>query len=135
MKYDTVLLNMSELWLQIWEYVVYGSWPLWVRWLRETDDIDICVLRSVREKLIASERYNVVITKYWNESFILWNMEVAYTIPWLDFNEIELAVMSPDIIDWVAYLSLGYTKQSKTWMNRPKDIADIRLIDEYLLHH
>lgn len=132
--YDTVLLKISELWLYKWEYVIYGSWPLWVRWLRETDDIDICVLRSVRDKLIASEKYNVVITKYWNESFVIWNIEVAYTIPWLNFDEIDIAVKSPDIIDWVAYLSLQYTKQSKVWMNRAKDITDIALIDAYLAH-
>jgi len=123
---------IASLWIIVGEYVVYWGWPLWVRWIREADDVDVCVSRSVRLRLLQSGKHNVIATKYGNESFIVWNMEVAYTIPWLSFNEIEDAIKNADIIDGVAYLSLSYTKQSKKYMNREKDRIDIALIDAYL---
>ncbi len=125
------LADIASLWIMVWEYVLYGSWPLWIRWIRESSDADICLLPSVREKLVQEREFKEVPTKYGKRSFLVGEVEAADTIAWLTAEEVADAVAHPDVIDGLPFLSLDYTIQSKTFMNRPKDIVDIQLIEKY----
>jgi hypothetical protein len=122
--------TINDLGLKIWDYVIYWGWPLWVRGLRETDDIDICVSIDARKRLL--EKWNtIVITKFNNESIVIGDLEIACTILWLSPMETESAIARPDIIYGCAFLTLDLNKKAKLSLGRPKDMRDIELIEEY----
>ncbi len=113
-------------------YVVFGSGPLWVRGLRESHDLDILARGSAWERakqvgqlgtVVGSDRPVVRIPGMAIEIFDTW-----YPGAWDEQGIIDRAEM----IDGLPFASLADVQAWKKRMGRPKDLADLRLLAEYV---
>lgn len=127
----SIVERVKELGLPSGEYVVIGSGTLDALGLRQANDIDIAVLPQLHERLRATgewkeeERYNKV--------FLLKDgVEINPQLEWEDYpTTTQLAIDSALIIDDIPFLNLEELKEFKRAFGRPKDYADIALIDNY----
>jgi hypothetical protein len=122
------LEELKKLNLPVGKYAIFGSGPVAIRNIRESNDLDIIVKKDLWTKLL--NRYK----KYYNPArkrIELNNIEIY--LDWLnittDLNEI---IDSADIIDGFPYAQLKYVIEWKKSSQREKDIEDLKLIDKYL---
>lgn len=114
------------------QYIVFGSGPLAVYGIRDTGDIDL---------FVSSELYQKLISDGWEEKS--WdnggkylrndNVEVDDSWDYGDYNPslselIERAIS----VQGIPFASLEDVLQWKKAFGRPKDLADIKLIEAYL---
>lgn len=124
MKYEELLEEVKTLNLDIKEYAVFGSGPLAVRGLRESNDIDIIVTEKLWENL---EKQNDVQ----DDRIIIGNVEIWHNWkPWIE--DIEQLIKSAELIKETPHVQLKYIKEWKKKMGREKDLQDIRLIEKFL---
>jgi hypothetical protein len=122
------LEELKKLNLPVGKYAIFGSGPVAIRNIRESNDLDIIVKKDLWTKLL--NRYK----KYYNPArkrIELNNIEIY--LDWLnittDLNEI---IDSAYIIDGFPYAQLKYVIEWKKSSQREKDIEDLKLIDKYL---
>ena len=133
MKKEEIIAKVKTLNLPKGSYVVFGSCPLSAVDIREANDIDLLVSREVFTKLrqigwqeLHKSSNDIPLTHDVFEAHDNWDFS-SYS-PTLD----QLLVNAM-VIDGVAFASLEEVRKWKIASGRPKDIADIKLIDEYLL--
>jgi hypothetical protein len=107
------------------KFAIFGSGPLAVRGIRKSDDIDIIVKKELWHKL--SEKYNKT-----NEEIIkIGNIEIYKEWkPWVKDND-DL-IDSADVFDEIRFVKLEDVLGWKKKYNRPKDLKDIELIENFM---
>lgn len=128
----SIFAKVRTLRLPAGEYVVFGSGPMEAHGLRPSGDIDI----FVTEKL-----YAVLKRQGWEER--AWDagghflereeFEVVKTWHYDTYDpSIEELMGRAEIIQGIPFAPLSDVLSYKHILNRPKDQADIKLIEQYL---
>ncbi len=135
MVLSELLTKLKSLNLPIGQYVIISSGVMAVREIREANDLDIVVTRSLWKKLVS--KYN---TEGTNHRLVIRpdpNIEIlgpAYD-PSQDLFDVDELVSDCEVINGVSYLKLETVKKIKEKMGRDKDLKDIELINQYLRTH
>lgn len=111
-------------------FMVVGSSILGTLGVKKSDDIDLIVSPEVFEQLInlgwdqVAEVGGLILKHHPFDVGLYWEEEpLDYWLP------------KAVVIDEIPYLSLVDLRRWKVERNRPKDPADIKLIDDYLEKH
>jgi hypothetical protein len=132
MNSTEVLVNVQQLGLPADSYVVFGSAPMVMAGLRETDDIDLFVTEPLFEQL-AGRGWEHVSTADGTESLRRGVFEA--------FTSWQFGTYAPQVAELlgradpfggVPFASLRDVKKWKTARGREKDLRDCALIDTHL---
>jgi hypothetical protein len=124
--------KFRELGLPTGKYVIFGSGPMAIRGLKESNDIDAVVLPDVFEKYKNNSEWELTKIESWDVDSLrcgdiellngwgpgLWNVQ----------NIIDKA----EIIDGLTFVRLEEVLKWKKMMNREKDKKDVEIIENYL---
>ncbi|MCD4756364.1 hypothetical protein K8R20_01985 [bacterium] len=123
------LNELEQLNLPLGEFAIFGSGPMAVRGIRESNDIDIIVKQDLWDNLVKKyptslhdnpdclEIGNIEIMKCWLDSNI-------------DFN-IDEMIDNAEILGDFPYVQLKYVVKYKKQSMREKDLSDLKLIEKY----
>ena len=134
MKIGEIIEKVKSLGLPPDSYVVFGAGPLAAAGLREASDIDMYVTPEVIEmkkkegwKFLDKGGKDKPLTHDVFEMHTNWDFGHGY-------NPLFDELMSrAQVIDGVTFASLTDVRTWKVACNRPKDLEDIVMIDNYLL--
>lgn len=129
MKFIEFLKELDLLDLKIWSYVIFWSWALAIRWIRDSNDIDIIVNDEIFDELL--KKYPESLSKEHENFLNIWNLELSNTWLWKK-DRVKYFIENAEIIDWHPYVELTEILNWKKSMNREKDLVDIKLIENYL---
>lgn len=119
------LKELDKLNLPKKNYAITGSGPLAIRNIRNANDIDILVKKDTWENL--KTKY----TSYDENHIKIGNIEI-----WKDFINltpiINEVIDSAEIIEKYPFVTLEHTISWKKFLNREKDLKDIKLIENFL---
>ncbi len=129
-KFREILEEFKKLNLPDKEYAVYGSGPLAIRGIRETNDLDVLITDELYQKLKEkypqnTEKDKVTIGKI--EMFPSWNWMWGNGI-----GDLKDVIGRAEIIENVRFILLDDLVICKREMGRKKDLEDIDLIEKYL---
>lgn len=132
MKIQDLLIELEKLNLPKDKFAITSSGPMGIRNIREINDLDIIVYPDLWQDL--STKYKVVKENDL-ESIYIGNIQILgngslYTNP--KFGDVISQINNADIIDKYRYVKLNTVLEVKRLMSRPKDINDVKLIEEYL---
>jgi hypothetical protein len=129
---EEIISKVKTLNLPKGSYVFFGSCPLAVAGIREANDIDLMVSEELFTKLSGAgwqEQYkgpnDVPIVHDVFEAYKSWNFS-SYR------PTLEQLIATATVIDGVPFASLEEVRSWKAMGERPKDLADLALIDKYL---
>lgn len=130
-----IIKRVQSLQLPAGSYVVFGSGPLALAGIRESQDIDLLVNESVTQKLQTAGWKQIEKTPTMRP-FIKGNFEVfhQWVVPGYE-TTVEQLLKTATVVDGVPFASLAEVRAWKQAMARSKDLADIELIDTYLKRH
>jgi len=113
-------LNFSEN-----EFAVFGSGPLAIRGIRESNDVDIIVKEKLWNKL--AKKYKIQ-----NKNCIqIGSLEIYRDwLPW--FDDVNKLIDDADIFENVLFVKLKSVLDWKKKFGREKDKKDVLLIEKYL---
>ena len=117
------LEELKELNLPDKEYAIFGSGPLAIRGMREPEDLDIIVTKELYEKL--KERYPEK-----DRGIFINNIEIISPDASIVENPEEI-IKRAELIKGFRFTLLKDIIAWKKNMKRPKDINDIKLIENY----
>lgn len=124
---------LKKLNFPVGQYAIFGSGPMWVRGIRESDDLDIIVRGEAWEQAKAS---GIIGVKEYSGlqyvHFVDGKIEVYngwYPGGW----DIDDLVETAEVIDGIPFVRLESVIEWKKVMGREKDAKDLALIREYLL--
>jgi hypothetical protein len=127
MKY---LDELSVLNLPIEKYAIFGSGPIAIRNLRESNDVDIIVKQDLWDLLIS--KYP---TSLHNNPTCLKIGNIEIFKSWLTLSVgIDEMIGSAEIIEHFPFVQLRYVVEWKIKSGREKDTKDVKLIEEYNNH-
>lgn len=113
-------------------YIVFGSCPMALAGLREANDIDLLVNDDVFKELRKHGWKEIVKSR--NDKPLV-NGEFEAHRRW-DFSSykptLAQLIYTGSVVDGVAFASLMEVRKWKQASGRPKDIADLKLIDNAL---
>ena len=135
-QFEKALEELKLLHLPTNEYVVVGVCCFAIYNLRDTADIDILVTKELWDELV----FKHPITQHENyQSINIKNVEILGGVnpAWTPngFIDVLNIILNSKQINNINYASLEYIKHVKLKLNRPKDLIDIELIDEFLGLH
>jgi len=114
------------------EYVVFGSCPMALACIRESGDIDMLVSPELRAQL--AEKGWKEVDKGGTDRPLTHDVFEAHD-KW-DFSSyqptLNQLLATATLVDGVPFASLEDVKKWKTSSGRPKDLKDIKLINDYL---
>lgn len=118
------------------EYAIFGSAPMAIRGLRDSNDLDLIVKQDLwsilNEKFPESFRLIQSSNWYWDyEVLQIGGIEILHTW-WPLTDKIWQIIDTADIINWFPYARLEYVLEWKKSMWRDKDKKDVDLILEYM---
>ena len=125
MTKDEIISKVKALNLPENSYVVFGSCPMAVLGLREAKDIDLVVSPQVFGFLKAAGWE--VVKKGGKDNRLAWDVYEAHG----EWNYLQTLLSSATMVDGVPFASLAELRKWKQGRGREKDLADIKLIDEY----
>lgn len=123
MKFNNFLEELEELGLPEKEYAIFGSGPLAIRGLRDTNDLDLIVKENLWKELSKKYSQNA------NGGLQIGNIEIYHK--WHGEEVGELIDSAEEIIGY-KFVKLKYVLEWKEKMGRDKDKADIQLIKKFL---
>ncbi|MFA6552569.1 MAG: zinc ABC transporter substrate-binding protein [Candidatus Paceibacterota bacterium] len=113
-------------------YVVFAGGVLSAHGIRETEDIDLFVLPEVYEKF-KKEGWEVEIKNSGIRALKSGVFEIYNDISTKDYKtNFITALKNSELINGIRYMSLPETILYKKSLGRPKDFADIVLIENFL---
>jgi len=130
----TPLPNIEELYAlqdQLWDYLIWWSCTLAIRWIRESSDIDVLVSTEVFEKMLLKHPSALEGNSFSWRTLVLWNVELVDTCPWFTQSEIAHMLKKPEIIQGLPFISLTDMIHVKKTQWREKDFRDLEMIKEY----
>ncbi len=126
------LANLEDLDLNPDEYLITGGAVLAIHGIRDCHDLDVVCSDRLAQEL--TQRFPEAAVRSFApcKSIFVNNIEFMFDFeeegrPWSTSQQIAEA----DIIDGKRYQTLAKIKFFKRQQNRPKDIADIQLIEAY----
>lgn len=132
MTKEQIVARVKELNLPEGSYVVFGSCPLAVAGIREAGDVDLFITKELFAKLREEgwEEHrkgedNVPLVKNNIEAIDHWNYG-SYR------PTVSQLLATAMVIDGVPFASLEEERKWKTAFGRPKDLADLRLMEAHL---
>jgi hypothetical protein len=132
MKKEEIISKVKALSFPEGEYVVFGSCPLAVAGIREANDIDMLISPALYAQLekagwqqLDKGEDDKPLTHDVFEVHENWNFSTY--APTLDDLKADA-----NIVDGVPFASLAHVRKWKDAWGRPKDMEDVRMIDEYL---
>lgn len=129
---EEIVSKVKSLNLPKGSYIVFGSCPMTVAGIREAGDIDLLVSKELFKELEVSGWKQ--IEKSPNDKPLIKNEFEAH--PHWDFSSykptLKHLLETADIVDNIPFASLSEVLKWKTASGRPKDVVDIKLIEEYL---
>jgi hypothetical protein len=134
MAFKTDFRELKKLNLPASDFCIVGSGPLAIRKIRDTKDLDVIVTNHLWNDLLTKHETEVENgverIKFKN------NIEILNPVQSIFGNSgivsIEEIIEKADMIDGVKFINLNHLKKIKLNLGREKDLADIKLIDEYL---
>lgn len=130
MQKEEIIAKVKTLNLPKNSYVIFGSCPLAIAGLREAKDIDLLVSKEIFEKLKNNGWQELL--KSPNDKPLVHDIFEAHD-NW-NFSSysptLEQLLASAIIIDEIPFASLEEVRRWKVASGRPKDLADIELIDK-----
>ena len=132
MTLNEFITEVKSLELPDGEYVLCGSCPLTAAGIRDTQDIDLYVSESLRDELVARGWHEV--PKEGHDRPITYEHFDAHT-DWHigDYDpSLQEMLATATVMEGVPFASLAEVRKWKSQHGRPKDVADIALIDAYL---
>lgn len=132
MLFENLLAQLDKLDLPSDQYAITSSGALAVRKIREAHDLDIIVTDKLWNKL--AQKYPVKKGQDCDNIFIgdIQIMGNFYIKPEEDKYPVNEQIDTADIIDGKRYVNLNIIKFYKHQWGRPKDLQDIKLIEDYL---
>ena len=107
------------------KYAVFGSGPLAIHKIRDSDDIDIVVKEDL---------WNKLIKKYPKENdklIKIGSVEIyKHWLPW--FKDVNFIIDNADIFENIRFVKLKYVLEWKKDYGRKKDKKDVKLIEKYI---
>ena len=132
MKKEEIISRVKELNLPQNSYIVFGSCPLAAAGIREAQDVDM---------LVSKELFSELREKGWEELVkSLKDKPLTHDVfeahdNW-DFSSynptLEHLLSTATVIDDIPFAALEEVRKWKAASGRPKDLADIALLDKYL---
>ncbi len=123
--------KVRELHLPFGEYALFGSCPLGIRGIRECNDADIIVSKSLFEKFRGMPGWELRITTQGGECLTRDMIELFWE--WRPgVWDIGRLIAEAEIIDGLPFVRLQSVLESKKMRALPKDIPDIEAILEFL---
>ena len=127
MEFSILLKELAKLNLPKDKFVIFGSGPMAIRGIRNSEDLDILVKEDLWKEL--SNKYPLYDTK--KPSIKIGNIEIFNNwLPW--FKETAKLLEDYDLIQGLRFVKLKYLVQWKTAMGRDKDLKDVVLIKEFI---
>ncbi len=128
----TIFDKVKALNLPTGQYVVFGSGPLAAHGIRESRDVDLLITESLYEKL----RNNGREEGEWSDGgqYLMQNDAEAYN-SWNYGNynpSPEEIIKKAEMIEGIPFAPLVEVLKWKRSYGRPKDLADVKLIEGFL---
>jgi hypothetical protein len=129
-----IVKEVKSLELPDGQYVVFGSGPMQVHGIRESDDIDILVLpelyKSLKQQGWPEKRWK---PPYPSDYLYKGNFQIVYNWNYGEYNpDPEQLIEQSEIIQGIPFARLEEVLRWKRVLGREKDQRDIKLIEEYL---
>lgn len=129
---DKLLKELKKLDLPTKSYAIFGSGPMGIRGMIESHDFDILVTPELFKKM--AEKYPVKKAKSGDDLIEIGDLEFfptwTFTKKYLP-STAEL-ISTAEIIKGIPFVKLEHVRTWKEHMGRPKDLEDIKLMDEFL---
>jgi len=114
------------------DYAIFGSGPLWVRGMRESNDLDIIARGSAWEHAKANGMVDVKEECNLERArFADGRIEIYHDWCPGEWNIDEL-IDTAERVDGIPFVKLEYVIDWKKQKGREKDMKDLILIEEYL---
>lgn len=132
-KFSQLLKELKKFNLPDGEYAIFGSGPMAVREIRESDDLDVAVLDYLYKELLQIFPEKTKIGKGGKEiKYIEVNdIEIAPASEAL-YDEPEQTIKRAELIEGCRFLRLEDLIAWKEKLGREKDFKDIELIKNWL---
>jgi hypothetical protein len=132
MNKEEIIRKIKELKLPEGEYIVFGSGPLAVNGIRETNDIDLLLSQNLFKQLKTSGWKEKVFPS--GDIFITYEeCEGGSDWKYGSYNPtLEELLKTADYFDGVPFANLEEVIKWKTEFGREKDLKDVELIKKYL---
>ncbi len=123
--------KLKELNLPRGKFAVFGSGPMAVRGLRECRDLDIIVTEDVFDKYKEVSGWEMKELQS-GESY-LENNNIEFYKDWSPGKwDVQKLINEAEIIDDLPFVKLEEILKWKNILRREKDLADIKLLEDYL---
>ncbi len=123
--------ELMELHLPIGKYAIFGVALLSVKKIRASNDLDIIVKRELWTDFI---RLYQQCIKSEPTKLHIGNIEIFKD--WLNLSsKIDEMIDSAELIEGFPFVRIEYMLLWKKYIGRPKDMADIALIDDFNKKH
>lgn len=124
--------KFKKLDLPIGEYAIFGSGPMGVRGLKESNDIDVVVLTDIFEEYKNKPEWKLKKIESWGiDSLGCGDIELLNG--WgPGLWDVQKIIDEAEIIDGLVFVKLEKVLEWKKTMNREKDKKDIEIIENYL---
>ncbi len=124
--------ELKKLGLPEGDWAVFGSGPMWVRGIRESEDIDIIARGAAWEwtkthgKTGIKESSGLEYVQFANDSIEVYR--AWYPGEW----DIDQLIDTAEVVGGVPFVGLDHVIAWKKIMGREKDAKDLVLIEKYL---
>ena len=135
MDKTTIINKVKNLNLPENSYVVFGSCPLAIEGIRESNDIDLLVSGELH-KILESKGWQKIVKGPHDTPVVRDVFEAHDNWNFSSYNPTlaDLLINAKDV-DGVKFASIDDVRRWKLASSRPKDLADLKLIDAYLTDH
>ncbi|MCL5428106.1 MAG: hypothetical protein M1321_02905 [Candidatus Marsarchaeota archaeon] len=134
-NFDEIKRKVKELNLPMGKYAIFGSVPLAVHGIRETNDIDIIVTPELYARFEATGEWKEETLSDGGKKLVKDSFEVMKT--WWSSDsyrrDVTKLIADAEMIDGVPVVRLEELLAWKKAFGREKDIMDVKLIEEYLI--
>lgn len=129
---DEIIAKVKTLGWTPGSYIVFGSCPMALVDLRESNDIDFLVTPELFEELREAD-WKELVKGPDDKPLVLDDFEVHPDWHFSPDNpSLEQLLETATIVDDIPFASLEEVRKWKAFSGRPKDLEDVKLIDQYL---
>lgn len=126
-----IIKRVQELGLPEGSYVVFGSCPLALAGLRETNDIDLLVTPELYHQLY-EEGWQKIQKGPLDTPVVMKVFEAHDNWEFSSYHPTLVQLLATaTVVDGVPFASLAEVRAWKLAFARPKDLADVELIDQH----
>lgn len=132
MKIRELLRELNKLKLPTNKFAITSSGPLGIRNIREINDLDLIVYPELWQEL--SAKYPLTNEGDF-ESICIGNIQISGKGSWFtdpQFGDLINQIDDADLFNSYRFVKLETILKIKKNKTRPKDIEDVRLIENYL---